>query len=131
MKRYAIFVLLGVIVSCSTTRNPSSSLKEDELIYTRKFIGSFIDCRSANPDPSGITNFIQIRTTLHDNYDQLSVYAKQCVFSPGDNIYLRSTYLTSGPFGNWEYHIENESSVSYRVNEYRAGGKVLVQNMFK
>lgn len=131
MKRYAIFVLLGVIVSCSITRNPSSSLKEDELIYTRRFIGSFVDFRSANPDSSGGTNFIWIRTTFHDNYEQLSVYAKDCGFSPGDNIYLRSTYLTNGSFGNWEYHIENESLVSYKVSEYRAGGKVLVQNVFK
>ena len=131
MKKITIYVLLGVIVSCSTLKNPSSSLKEDELIYTRKFIGFFIDCRSTNPDPSGVTNFIWIRTTLHDSYDQLMVYGKDCVFSPGDNIYLRSTYSTSGPFGNWEYHIENESSVSYRVSEYRAEGKVLVQNLFK
>jgi hypothetical protein len=131
MKKFTTFILLGVFVSCSTLKNPASSLKEDELIYTRKFIGSFIDCKSANPDSPGATNFIRIRTSLHDNYDQLSVYGKECIYSPGDNIYLRSTYLTSGSFGNWEYHIENESSVLYRVCEYRAEGRVLVQNMFK
>jgi hypothetical protein len=39
-------------------------------------------------------------------------------------------YPTPGPYGNWEYLIENDSSDVYRVSNYRYENNALVQVSF-
>ncbi len=131
MKNFLLLIFLGTMISCSIQKKSYSSLKEDELFHTRKYIGNFDDCYHAAPEISGGVNLIWIITTLYTNYGQLSVYGKGCEFSPGDQLFLRSRYSYDGSFGNWEYFVENESAVSYRLSEFRHEDKVLVQRMVK
>lgn len=131
MGRLLLLVLLSVLISCSGLKQSGSAINEDELLHTRKFIGNYIECFHTGPDIYGGLDLIWIKTTLYPDFGQLSVYGRNCEFSSGDRIYLRSRYLSDGSFGNWEYLVENESSVSYRLSEYRSGDKVLVQRMLR
>ena len=131
MGRFLLLVLPGIIISCSSLKQSGSTINEDELLHTRKYIGNYIECFHTGPDTYGSVNLIWIKTTLYPDFGQLSVYGRDCAFSSGDRIYLRSRYLSDGSFGNWEYLVENESSLSYRLSEYRSGDKVLVQELFR
>jgi hypothetical protein len=130
MRKVLLLAFLSLMVSCSLLRLSDSNLKEDELLYTRKYIGNFVEYHHTAPDISGGTNLVWIKTTLFPAFGQLSVYGRNCEFSPGDQLYLRSRYSTDGSFGNWEYLVENEYSVSYRLSEFRNEDKVLVQSLF-
>lgn len=131
MKCLFLVVLMGLLISCSTHKKSYMLLKENELTHTRRYIGNFVDYYCTDPEIFAGISLIWIKTTLYTNYGQLSAYGKVCRFSPDDRLYLKSTYSTSGSFGNWVYEIENEFSVSYRVSEYRYDDRVMVQNMFK
>ena len=130
MKKLLFLVLMGLIFSCSTTKKPSSLLKEDEFFLTRKYIGHFIDYRYTGPETFGGPHIIWIKTTMDSTYGKISAYSKKCEFSAGDKIYLRRTYTTPGIFGHWEYQIENDSSVYYRVTEFQNDNKIIVQTWF-
>jgi hypothetical protein len=117
------------MISCSAQKKSYTLLKENELFFTRKYIGNYVDHFKADPEVTGGIPLIWIKTTIYPNYGHLSAFGRGCKFSPGDRLFLKSSYTTSGSFGNWVYEIENESSVSYKVNEYRSGDKVLVQNL--
>ena len=130
MKKLILSFLIGLIISCSTTRQSSSLLKEDELFITRKYVGNFIDyCHSA-PESLGSPHKIRIITTLDSIYVNISAYSKKCKFSPGDKIYLSRKFYSAGLFGNWIYQIENDFSVHYRISEFQCDDKLLVQTWY-
>jgi hypothetical protein len=103
-------------------------LPEDEIFVTREYIGNFIDYRHCWPETFGDPHIVWIKTTMDSTYGKISAYNKKCQFSVRDKIYIRRTYTSPGVSGFWEYQIENDSSVYYRVKEFRYDNKVLVQN---
>jgi hypothetical protein len=130
MKKLLLLVLMGITISCSTTKKYSSLLKEDEYYNTRKYIGNFVDYCHTSPEVFGGAHLIWFKTTLYSSYGKISAYSKECEFCPGDKLYLRRTCSTPGPFGNWSYQIENDSSVMYAVSEYRYENNVLARSWF-
>jgi|WetSurSiteA1Bulk_404760.scaffolds.fasta_scaffold39213_2 hypothetical protein len=130
MRKLLLLVLSFIVISCSTAKQSSSLLKEDEFFITRKYIGDFIDYRHTAPESFGSPHLIWIKTTMDSTYGKISAYSKKCEFSPGEKLYLKRTYSSPGMFGFWGYQIENDSSVYYRVSEFQYDNKVLVQTMF-
>ncbi len=129
MKKYGLIILMVLGISCATTKR-TGLLPEDEIFVTREYVGDFVDYRHTGPETFGDPHIIWIKTTMDSTYGKISAYGKKCEFSLGDKIYLRRTYSAPGVFGYWEYQIENESSVFYRVSEFQFDNKVLVQNWF-
>jgi len=119
MKKLFLLILLPILFSCGTTKKYSSNVQEEQLIVTRKFIGNFIDYDHTSPDLVGGENLIWIRTSVYNTFGKISAYGKICKFSVGDKIYLKPVYPTPDKFGYWEYEIENDNSVSYKVSNYR------------
>ncbi len=130
MQKLFFLALIVVYISCSPANKTSSTLKEDELYITRKYVGNFIDYKYTGPVSFGGPHIIYIKTTLDTTYSQISAYSEKCEFSAGDKLYLRRTYSTSGGFGYWFYQIENDSSVFYRISEFLDDDKILVQSWF-
>ena len=128
MKKLLYFVLLGVIVSCNTTKKTSSNLLEDELLISRKYIGNFIDYYHTGPEIVGGKDLIWIKTTVFNSFGKISVYGRTCSFSVGDKIYMKPVYTTPGNYGYWEFEVENDSSINYRVSEYRFENNVFLRN---
>ena len=119
MKKLLFLVLMGLLISCSTTRTSYPLLQEEQLLITRKYIGNFIDYCHTGPEITGGMDLVWIKTTVYSTYGRISVYGKTCKFSVGDKIYLKPVYATPDNYGNWLYQIENDSSVVYRVSDYR------------
>lgn len=130
MKILLLFVLVGTMLSCTTFKKSSLVLKADDFPITRKYIGNFVDYCHTGPEVFGGVNLIWIKTTLYTSFGKISAYSKECDFSAGDKIYLRQMYPTPGPYGNWDYLIENDSSVVYRASNYRYENNALVQVSF-
>ena len=130
MNKLFFLLLTGIFLSCSPSKKSSSFLKEEELYITRKYIGDFVDYKYTGPRSFGGPQLIYIKTTLDTTYSQISAYSTKCEFSVGDKLYLRRTYSTSGVFGYWFYQIENDSSIYYKVSEFKDDDKVLVQTWF-
>lgn len=131
--KYIVYILLTCLfTTCTPIRKSYTFMKcdEAEMPVTRKYIGNFIDYIYTGPDISANINLIWIRTTIFNSYGKISAFGKVCEFNEGDKIYLRRMYSTPGPYGNWEYQIENDSSVVYRLSNYRYENNVLVQNVF-
>jgi hypothetical protein len=122
-------LMTGVILSCSTYKK-TSYLREDELVNSRRYIGNYIDYSHTGPENLGGPHLIWIKTTLYENFGKLSAYGKKCDFTPGERLYLRRLYSTPGTFGHWEYQVENDSSLYYRVSEFRYENNVLVRAWF-
>jgi hypothetical protein len=129
MKKHGFILLMALGISCATTEK-SGLLPEDKLIVTRKYVGNFVDYIHAKPLNFGDPHLIWIKTTNDTTYGKISAYSKKCDFRAGDRIYIRRIYSSPEVFGNWEYQIENDSSVFYRVSQYQYDNKVLVQNWF-
>lgn len=130
MKKIILLAIIGAVIACSTTKRSSSYIKENELFNSRKYIGNFIDYSHTGPESLGGPHLIWIKTTLYNTYGKISAYGKKCDFSEGDKIYLRRLYQTPGTYGYWEYQIENDSSVYYRLSEFRYESNVLVWGGF-
>ena len=106
-------------------------IEEDELLITRKFVGSYLDYRHTGPETYGGPNIIWIKTSMEKTYGKISAYGKNCDFSVGDNLYLNRTYYAPGGIcGYWIYQIENDSSVSYRVTDLQHDKKVFIETWF-
>jgi hypothetical protein len=104
---------------------------EDELVVTRKFVGSYIDFRHTGSDEYSAPNLIWIKTSHEGIYGKFSAYGKKCDFKPGENLYMKRTFYTPGQgAGFWIYRIENDSSVEYRLSDFQHDKKVLVQSWF-
>jgi hypothetical protein len=130
MKKIILFVLAGIVISCTSVKQSAYHKIEDELISTRKYIGEFIDYCHTGPEIFGSTNLIWIKTTLFNRYGEISAYGSKCNFAPGEKLYLRRLNFTPGSYGNWIYQVENDSSICYNVSEYRYENNVLVQAAF-
>ena len=130
MKQILLVLIIFVCASCNTTRKVTSQVREGELINTRRYVGEFIDFRHTGPEIFGNSNLIWIKTTLFSSFGKLSAYGNKCDFSVGDKLYLRRLYSTPDIHGNWTYQIENDSSVVYRVSDYKYENNVLVRASF-
>jgi hypothetical protein len=128
MKKILFLAIMGVLNSCSITKNYSSTIQEDQFLTTRKYIGNFIEYFHTDPQIVDGNDLIWIRTTVYNTFGKISAYGKKCDFSVGDKIYLRPTSSTPGKFGYWEYQIENDSSVYYKVSEYRYENNIFVRS---
>jgi hypothetical protein len=119
MKKILLLLFAGTIFSCGTTNNLSTIVQEEQMIVTRKYIGNFIEYYHTSPDLVGGEDLIWIRTSVFNTFGRISAYSKTCKFSPGEKIYLKPTSSTPDNFGYWEYQIENDDSVSYKISDYR------------
>lgn len=128
MKKLLFLIFTGIVISCSTTKKTSSVLQEDQVVITRKYIGVFIDYSHTGPQIVGGSDLIWIKTTVYNTFGKISAYSKTCDFSVGDKIYLKPINSSPEKFGNWEYQIENESSVSYKVSEFRFENNVFTRS---
>jgi len=130
MKRIFFLIFISLLISCTSEKKSYSHLRNSDLSVTRRYIGNFLDFRHTGPEVFGGANLIWIRTTQFNSYGKISAYGKDCKFEPGEKIYLKRMYSTPGPYGNWDYQIENDSSVVYRVSDYRYENNILVQATF-
>ena len=124
-----LWILAGL--SCAVTNKPEM-LPEDELFVTRKYVGNFIGSESTDSVSFGNPSVLSVTTTLDTLYGKISVYSRKCEFKPGDRLYIRRIFESSGVFGSWIYNIENENAdrVSYKISEFRNGDKVLAQRWY-
>jgi hypothetical protein len=130
MKRMFFLIFIPLLISCTSEKKSYSHLRNNDLSVTRRYIGNFLDYSHTGPEIFGGVNLIWIRTTQFNSYGKISAYGKDCKFEPGEKIYLKRMYSTPGPYGNWEYQIENDSSVVYRMSNFRYENNVLVQATF-
>jgi hypothetical protein len=130
MKRILFLMLIFLLFSCASVKKSYSHLRDNDLSVTRRYIGNFLDFRHTGPEVFGGTNLLWIRTTQFNSFGKISAYGKNCKFEPGEKIYIKRMYSTPGPFGNWEYQIENDSSDVYRLSNFRYENNVLVQATF-
>jgi hypothetical protein len=131
MKKLGFLFVMLVSISCASV-NKSGLLPEDELFVTRKFVGNFVECKITPPSYFGNPHLLLITTTLDTLYGKISAYSKKCDFLPGDRLYVRRVYQTTGVFGSWIYQIENENpvKVSYQISELQSGKRILAQSWF-
>lgn len=127
MKKLLFLVLMGLNMSCGTTNKSYSYIQEDQLLIRRKYIGNFVDYCHTGPEVTGSNDLIWIKTTIYNNFGKISAYGKKCDFSVGDKIYMKPIYSTPGNYGNWQYLIENDSLVSYRVSDIRFENNAFTQ----
>jgi hypothetical protein len=129
MKKF-IFISLAFIVSCATTQK--SSVQEDSLMLTRKYVGNFVEYRQHIPEKLGEPYLIFIKTTLDSAYGKITAYGERCDFRKGDRLYLKRTQLSPNPITTyWEYRIESDDNpVYYRLSEYQSDRKNLIKNWF-
>lgn len=131
MKKLLILILIAAISSCTALKKISSVPEEEELYITRKYVGSFIEYRHTGPEDLNGPNIIWIKTSLESIYGKISAQGKKCDFSEGDRLYIRRTFYNPGVVsGYWIYHIENDSSVSYRATEFQHDRQVLIDTWF-
>jgi len=131
MKKFMLLVIMGVIISCGTMKQSPYFLKEGELFVTRKYIGEYIDFRHTGSESFSGTNLIWIKTSLDSIYGKISAYGKKCEFRAGDRLYLRRTYYTPGGVSSyWEYTVENDSSLFYRITDFQNDHKIMVKSWF-
>ena len=130
MKFILSLFFIVVIISCSRFTQNTSSVKDDELYITRRYIGDFLDYKKSSAGSFGVPPIVWIKTTRDSVYSNISVYSNKCEFSVGDKLYLRRKYSFSSGFGYWFYQIENDSSIFYQIKEFADDNKVLVQRWF-
>jgi hypothetical protein len=131
MKRLFFLLLLGLTISCTSSNQSSSLLKEDEFMITRKYLGVFIDYRQTGPETYSGPNLIWIKTSMESTYGKICAYGKKCEFSAGDRLYLTRKYYSPGSVSEyWVYTIENDSSVYYRVMDFQSDHKVFVKDWY-
>lgn len=115
-----------------SSKRSSEVIIEDEFVVTRKYAGEFLDYRHTGPSTSDGPNIIWIKTSLDKTFGKLSAYGKTCDFKRGDKLYLRRIYYSPGDIsGYWVYHIENDSSVFYRLSEFQYDRKIFVESLFR
>lgn len=128
MRKLILLALMGTVISCSSSSKSASLLKEEELFVSRKYIGDFIDYSFTGSQLTGGPDLIWIRTSVYTAFGVISAYGRICNFSYGDRIYLRPLRDTPGNFGQWEYLIENDHSVSYTVSDFKYKNNAFVRS---
>ncbi len=127
MKRILFLIFICLFISCTAEKKSYSHLRNNELSVTRRYIGNFLDYSHTGPEVFGgfiLSGSGQLSLTHMGKFRHMVKTANSI---PGDKIYLKRMYSTPGPYGNWEYQIENDSSVVYRMSNYRYENNVLVQ----
>ena len=118
-------------VSCSTSNTSSSTVEEDKLYVTRKYIGNFLSYLHTEPDHFGNPHLIWLETTMDTIHGRVSLFSKECAFSEGERLYLRRVQADKGADAFWVYQVENSDSVSYIINEYRNHDTRSLQSWFE
>jgi hypothetical protein len=132
MERALLIILVMLAASCSSLRKSTSSIAEDDLLITRKYVGDFIEYRHTGPENYEGPNIIWIKTSMEDQYGKISAYGKKCDFAAGDRLYLRRMFYTPGIVsGYWVYVIENDASVSYRATDLQHDREVFIKDWFE
>jgi hypothetical protein len=125
-------LVIPYILPPKTLKKPSPDVLEDKLFLSRKYAGKFIDYRHTGPTTFNGPNIIWIKTSMESKFGKISAYGKKCVFSAGDNLYLKRTfYNPGGVSGYWVYQIENDSSVFYRLTDFQHDQRVAVDTWFR
>jgi len=129
MKRF-LFVSLIVLASCATSRQ--TSVVEDSLMITRKYVGNYIEYRQYVPEKLGDPYLIWIKTTMDSTYGKIAAYSERCDFKQGDRLYIKRTRLSPGMISTYyEYRIESDDNpLFYRLSTYQHDRKNLIQNWF-
>lgn len=131
MKKALLIMLVLVAASCSTQRKSASSIQEESLMITRKYVGDFIEYRHTGPENYEGPNIIWIKTTMEEQYGKISAYGRKCDFTEGDRLYLRRVFYSPGIVsGYWVYLLENDASVSYRATDLQHDREVLIKEWF-
>lgn len=131
MRKALLLAITGIVISCTTTRD-SSSLPEDEIFITRKYVGIFLDFRNTGIETFSEKNLIWIKTTMDSTYGKFSAYGRKCDFTKGDRLFItRNYYSPGGVTGYWIFRIENSNSVNYRLTDVQYDKKVLIRDLFK
>lgn len=130
--RLITLMLLCLSAACTTTDKTASTplIEEDKLYVTRVFVGQFVDYRHTLPDKFGNPDLIWLTTTLDSIHGRISAFSEECNFRQGERLYLRRMLTTMGREKAWIFTVENESTVSYRVNEYHNHSNPIVDNIF-
>lgn len=125
-------LLLGVMaISCGTQKKATTGIAEEELILTRKYVGTFIDYRHTGPENYDGPNIIWIKTSMESSFGKISAYGRKCEFTEGDRLYLRRTFYSPGIVsGYWVYSIENDSGISYRATDLQHDREVFIKTWF-
>lgn len=130
LKILSFLILVCTAVSCITGNKSASVIEEDKLYATRIYIGNFLDSQYTKTDPYGNPDLIWISTTQDTIHGKISAYGKDCLFTPGERLYLRRVLTTNGRNEAWVYHVENSASTGYLVYEYQDHNKGLVESWF-
>jgi hypothetical protein len=128
MYKVILMALMVAILSCSTAKKSDSLLKEEELYSTRKYIGNFLGYYHTGPQVVDGQDLIWIKTTVYTTYGSISAYGKSCDFAIGDKIYLKTTSNGPDDYGNWEYLIENDYLVAYKVSDIKFENNVFIRS---
>ncbi|MCU0409297.1 MAG: hypothetical protein MUD02_10145 [Bacteroidales bacterium] len=132
MNKVIFITFLGILASCSSSKESSSGLQEDEMIVTRKYVGNYVDFRKTGIETFSEVNLIWIKTSMDSIYGKFSAYGRNCDFRPDDRLFItRSYYSPGGISGYWIYRIENNSSVSYRLTDVQYDRKILSEKLFR
>lgn len=126
----ALFICLALLSSCATTQK--STIKEDSLMVTRRYVGNYVDYRQYVPEKFGQPYLIFIKTTMDSTLGKITAYGEGCKYRKGDRLYLKRTQLSPGPISTyWEYKIESDDNpTNYRLSEYQNDRKNLIKDWF-
>jgi len=126
IKIASFLILVCMADSCITGNKSTSLIEEDNLYVTRIFVGNFLDYQHTIADSKGNPDLIWITTSRDSIHGRISAYGKECLFTPGERLYLRRVLAVNGKSEAWVYRIENADTVNYMLNEYQNHNKGLV-----
>lgn len=129
MKR-VLFIGFILLTACATTKQ--SSMEEDSILITRKYVGNFVEYRQHIPEKLGEPYLIWIKTTMDSTLGKISAYGERCDFQKGDRLYIKRILLSPGVLSSyWEYQIESDDSqFTYRLSEFQHDRKNLINTWF-
>lgn len=126
IKILSFLALVCAAVSCITGNKSASLNDEEKLSVTRMYVGNFLDYQHTIADSKGNPDLIWISTSGDSIHGKISAYSKECHFAPGERLYLRRVLSANGKSEAWVYQIENADTVNYKLNEYQAHKRGLV-----
>jgi len=126
----ALYIGFLLLTACASTKQ--SSVKEDSILLTRKYVGNFVEYRQHIPEKLGEPYLIWIKTTMDSTYGKISAYGERCDFQKGNRLFVRRIMLSPGPLSTyWEYLIESdENPVTYKLSEFQHDRKNLISTWF-
>lgn len=128
MKKFLFLILLFLAFSCSPVKKSSSLLQEEQFTISRRYIGNFLGYSHTGAQIVGGKDLIWIKTTVYNTFGKISAFGKTCDFNVGDKIYLKPTNATPWKFDDWEYQIENDASVGYKVSDFRFENNIFTRS---